>query len=715
MPQQIKLSELGEQKITVISEPEQQPTQRGGSIKLSDVPQDAVTVVSQPKPIQETELDQLKKRQESFLEWPVAIGRQVDRFTGAPVRAAIGAIQDDKNPASAFFSQFIKQPEEAPTGKEIAAKAGLSTDQSLSIPGLKIPRATDSGIVKEDFTFSPAGVAGLGIDVAADWTNVIPVSAVAKGAAKVTGNTAMMGIKAGAGAADMVTGTKVAGNALKYSTEKAKAVKLAFSDLFNPRQTADYADMVRIAKRNGINDSFLPEAVEFGPNSTISRLSRVRAEGALGEGQLDKFAEGLQQTKNATTEVIKNISGGNILGKVEAGAVIRQGYDNAVARLFDGMDSTYSKIAARNPGLRLTDQATEKLYDTLDDLQTFATGRLARGVSSQQKNQAKQLLEAIQAVRSTGQPALGIGPPAAPNLQGIVEVMRNTGEAAFKKQAGVALDPPDVQRLRSLYGEMRDSVIETIETGMPDGARIANELMANNKAISEFMDDSSVLARTVKGDVSDEVIFSRLVEQGDSKKAEALSKILTPQELQEIKGAYLDSIVGKDMVRDDFSFKKTINSLKSKQNTIEQMFTPEEIKEFTDILRLGDRFGSPVMSQSGTGATNVLKNMAQGVKDSVINDSFINTLKQRARGHLGGEPIKAADFSGLLDTKSVPGMGLQGNSYFNVNRQKLLDALKPSGTSLRLKGARVLSTQDIEANEGRKEAIRRRVLNKGNN
>jgi len=725
-----KLSELGQQKVTVISEPvETEKPAAGTTMKLSDVRPDAVVVVSEPKKtVQETELDQIRTRASSWLAPVVAAGRQFDRFTGAPIRAAIGAVQDSKNPATALFDQFSKQPEEAPTGKEIAEKAGISTDNTWSIPGLKIPRVDKSksgGMAFDDYKFSPAGAVGLGVDIAADWTNVVPISAVAKGAAKVTGATvkpmAVMGIHAGAKGADLLTGTKVGTGALKYTAEKAKAVKLAFSDLFNPKQAADFPEMMRIAQKNGINDSLLPEAIEFGHNSVVTRSARVRAESPLGQGQLEKFTEGLQQTKNATSGVIKNIAGGTVLNKVEAGAVIRQGYDNAVARLFNGMDDTYTKIAAKNPGLRLTDEAAGKLYNTLDDLQAFAQGRLARGVTSQQKSQASQLLQAIEAVKSTGKSTLiGAGPLAPPSLQGVVEVMRNTGEAAFKKQAGMALDPPDVQRLRALYGDLREAVIGTIEKSVPDGQNIVVKLRENNRAISEFMDDSSVLSRTIKGDISDETIFSRLVEQGDTKKAEALSKILTPQELQEVKGAFLESMLARNATEDDFTFKGTINRMKSKQAVLEQLLTPEEIKEFTDILRLGDRFGQPVMSTSGTGASNVFKNITQGVNFSVINDSFINTLKQRARGHAGGEPIKAMDFSGVLEMKrpyeTLPGQSFApGNNYFSNTRQTLLENLRPSGTEVRLKGARVLSTQEIDANDGRKEAIRRKILTRGNN
>lgn len=723
-----KLSELGQQKVSVVYEPEEpKSAQTGGStLRLSEMKPDAVTVVSQPKTEAETEVDQIKKRAGSILAPVVAAGRFIDKFTGAPTRAAIGAIQEGGNPFQAFGKQFGAEPELAPTGKEIAAKAGLSTEESITIPGLRLPSLSKGGMNFEKVNVSPAGVAGLGIDVAADPTNLIPMGTILKGTAK---GSAMVGkpvvgmaAKGAAHGVDIATGTKIGTGALKYTKEKADAVKMAFSSLFNPKQADDYADMVRIAERNGVNPSMLPEAVEFGPESIVTRASRVRAEGPLGQGQLEKFNEGLRQTKAATEGVIKNIAGGNVISKTDAGAVIRQGYDNAVERLFAGMEDTYNKISAKNPGLRLSDRSAAKLNDVLIELEGFANSRLARGVTAQQKSQAKQLLTAIDAVRSTGNtlPAGVLGPNQAPTFQGIVEVMRNTGEAAYKKGAPMSLDPPDIERLRRLYGDMREAVMETIETQLPDGAQVAANLKQNNKMISDFFDDSSVLTRTIgRKDISDEAIFNRLVEQGDTKKAEALAKILTPAEFQEVKGAFLDSLLAKSMTEDDFTFRGTINRMKSKQSVIEGLFSPEEIKEFTDVLRLGDRFGQPIMSTSGTGASNVFKSITQGVKDSVINDSFINTLKERARAGKPRPDFGAAAGGAGVDMRGILDEGpLQGNgSFFNqAKQQQLQQMLLPSKTELRLKGSRVLSTQEgIDANEGRKEAIRRRILQRGNN
>lgn len=147
-------------------------------------------------------------------------GRFIDRYSGAPARAAIGAAQDGENPLSAAARQFGADPELAPTGQELARRAGVP-DTSLSdvIPS----RFTDSDVeAKEWLKFkrggaadvSASGAAGLGIDIAADPTNLIPGVAISKGT-----ELAGQGLRAAGRAA-----SKVSAPTLKQAGDVAKAV-----------------------------------------------------------------------------------------------------------------------------------------------------------------------------------------------------------------------------------------------------------------------------------------------------------------------------------------------------------------------------------------------------------------------------------------------------------------------------------------------------------
>jgi hypothetical protein len=148
---------------------------------------------------------QSKSLGESALELVSDFGKKVDSYTGAPTRSAIGALQDGKNPITAFGKQFGENPDLAPTGKEIAEKAGASTKTY----GELLPEDFYDVDMKADFpamqagqaqmfkNVSPAGAAGLAIDVTADPTLIIPGKAISK-TVEAGGNAARFLTKEGA-------------------------------------------------------------------------------------------------------------------------------------------------------------------------------------------------------------------------------------------------------------------------------------------------------------------------------------------------------------------------------------------------------------------------------------------------------------------------------------------------------------------------------------
>lgn len=114
-----------------------------------------------------------------------AAGKFVDSYTGAPARAAIGAAQDGENPFKAGWAQFGEDPEKAPTGKQIAQKAGVP-DANISqyVPSLYSDTGKEWLKFKRGGFMDPtlSGAAGLGIDVVADPT--IAAGPALKGASR---------------------------------------------------------------------------------------------------------------------------------------------------------------------------------------------------------------------------------------------------------------------------------------------------------------------------------------------------------------------------------------------------------------------------------------------------------------------------------------------------------------------------------------------------
>lgn len=110
----------------------------------------------------------------------------VDPYTGAPIRAGIYQLQENAgDPGKAWDAaktQFGGDASKAPTGKDIAKRAGVP-DTSLSDV---IPSAYDndpkSWKLQRGGLLDPtaSGAAGMGIDMAADPLNVVPLSEVAR-------------------------------------------------------------------------------------------------------------------------------------------------------------------------------------------------------------------------------------------------------------------------------------------------------------------------------------------------------------------------------------------------------------------------------------------------------------------------------------------------------------------------------------------------------
>lgn len=99
------------------------------------------------------------------------VAKAVDSVTGAPARAAISAVQNGQNPIRAGWNQFGNMQDQAPSGEEIAAKAGISNNSSGSVYSGQLGKIADQYGLNSNMP-SPAKVAGAGIDLAANPLNL---------------------------------------------------------------------------------------------------------------------------------------------------------------------------------------------------------------------------------------------------------------------------------------------------------------------------------------------------------------------------------------------------------------------------------------------------------------------------------------------------------------------------------------------------------------
>ncbi len=132
----------------------------------------------------------LRSAGKSGLEAIGQVGSAIDRFTGAPIRAAVGAAQKGQPVASAFGNQFLREASTAPSGKEIAAGFGLS-EEDVPTPLIANP------FTLERYKASPAGIVGGLGEAALDPLTYLPGGLAKRGIQKGAGVVEKLAPKAG--------------------------------------------------------------------------------------------------------------------------------------------------------------------------------------------------------------------------------------------------------------------------------------------------------------------------------------------------------------------------------------------------------------------------------------------------------------------------------------------------------------------------------------
>lgn len=669
--------------------------------KLSDAELDAL-IAQKSKPastdlskLSDDELDQMisakvgpsNSEPKGVLE---TIGETYDKYAGAPVRAGFSELVrttpefgKDKpsffgnlvGAGKAFANQFGEDPSKAPTGKEIAQKRfGLSDEYRPGNVSFSAAKAgfTDpgfGGIQQKDLekpAATPADAAGLALDVGLDIGNVIPVGAAAKMAgtgAQKAGKFVLSTSKAAAEALPVV------GPAAKGVGKAVKSAEQALSSFVNPKQAANFQELAEIAAKNNIPLENAPEAVEFGKNSFISRASRVQAEGPLGEKRLEDATKFFSDVTNAFDRKLAEVSKGEILGRTDAGVHLRESFDRALDNVFNEVgDTTYRQISNANPGLALDPGAAQKLESKLAEIEKFAAGRAGRGLSAEKAEQAQRLLNAVNAVRQTGG-----------DFAKVVDTLQDLGEIAYKTKSSIAAIPPDIAKSRELYTSLRESIFDTIRTSVDGGPEIAKNLERSNQLLTDFFKNQDSIGEILGNPrLAPEQVFDRLTK--NTKQIEALKNILSPEDFDKLKGAYMNGLVSRTP-EGLISFGTLRNKLANKSNSevVASMFDAGELAELAEIGKLAEAAGNSIMSTSGTGASNGFLGLVKDLPFRMANESLIESQKARARGLL------LPDASGIYPP-SGGGGGFNGPRSFRGPDGSAIDSATLRESATRIKG-----------------------------
>jgi hypothetical protein len=363
--------------------------------------------------------------------------------------------------------------------------------------------------------------------------------------------------------------------------------------------------------------------VEFGKNSFISRAARVQAEGPLGQPRLDSFQKFLGDTTEAFDNKLSGIAGGGVpLSRVDAGVHLRQAAERAVDDLFQTVgDTTYNKIVTDYPGLRLSNDAQQMIASKLNGIEKFAKGKFARGLTDVDKSQARGLINAVNAIRNTNG-----------SVKQAVEELQAIGKAAYQPRNTLAAIPPDIEKLRDLYNTLREGVVSTVKTDVQNGEELAGALQISNDLMTEFFGNQNKIGEILGNPkLAPEQVFDRLTK--NTEQIAALKNLLRPEDFAPIKGAFIEGLVKRDELG-NISWKQFKNSLQNRANqaVVSAVLEPAELKELLDIARLGERAGIPIMSTSGTGASNSILGTIKDMPFRMAGESLIDLQKAKARG-----------------------------------------------------------------------------------
>lgn len=621
---------------------------------LEDLSDDELMQLAGEKPLENPSL--LERMGKGVLEGVSKAGQAVDSVTGAPSRAAFGAWMDGKSPLSAFAQQFAGDPSKAPTGLELAVKGGFNTERPVYRTAAD-QQAHDErynpnvaqiekmkGGYQDQKRFSNAELTGFAADVGLDYTNAIPVGAMLRGAGKLTKGAGQVGLKgmgkigevAAPPAAKVLQATEDVLSKSKIgaiAVDSTKTAKRVLESFFNPKQVENIGEIEALVRRKGLDPEMLPESIKYGPGSSISRIARgVRENPLTGEQEMERFIQWNNQLDAAIDDEVVRLGGGPALEPVEAGNLIKTSYEKAVDRLFNERAvMTYDNVVKAMPGIELTGAARSRVESKINGIERWAKGRMQRGFTATDRAQGEQVLRAIEAVKA------GNG-----SLKQTYETMLDIGRVAYRQSKTAMSDvPPDIEKFRDLYDTLSEAFVDS--TRYVGGNDMAKALEDTNKEISSFLKNKEPIARLLDNNrIAPEKLFRNLVVAGDTKQLQALKEMVTPEEFNRLRASYVGSLITRNS--DDAVNAGALRSrLQKNTATLSVLFEPDEIKDLIELVKLKEKGGPAVLSTSGTGASNILRDVYEAVKSGVANKSTLKVLKDsadaRAKGIIPPAPL----------------------------------------------------------------------------
>jgi len=668
--------------------------------KIQQQTQTQQQVQSSLTPSEEAELAQLLTEAQAPEERGFAqrIGEGIDKYTlSSTLRSGVGALGGLVNPDAAYFSgdpipqrglQFMPETGQAATGREIAIQAGIPdkpyVPTAADIPaeamltGLFSKKATAEqermlaqpeptreeliALQERGAALSPAQMTGFALDAALDPTLVVPIGTTFKAGVKYGVKPIIKGTAEGV---NFMTNTRVASEAVKIAGGIGRKTKQLLNNVFSPTVAKDAEKFFDIAKKNNIDLKLLPETVEFGRHTTIGKMARAQAE--LGGERAAQWMDALEKVDDVLSEKARTIAGpAGILDDIQAGAKIKEGIEAGTKSFFDSMDITYNRVLEMAGGdIPISADAARKMSSRFNKIEESAAAAMRTGTIN--TSASKDVLGILQKSKE----ALASGSQA--------EILRQARDirTLLQKPASTSFTP-DRSAIQRIYQTLTNGFVDSTTENL--GKDIGETLARNNKAMAEFIENlKSVEPIVLKNAESPEKIYRNLITSGSSGKIESLRRILLPEDFNAVRASFLDNVIKKNV--DGYvlhgSSLKELTSRKSRP-LVEAMFTADELAEISDMLKLGDRIGSPILNTSATATSQAFRKVVDTAKNMITSEAILETLKRAARTNSEKAIVEAAK---------------------NMNKTELqrflstMPAAQPTRYTVLEKGARVRAVQ----------------------
>lgn len=579
-----------------------------------------------------------------FNRVPAAIRGSVQAFQNGDPRSLV-----ERNPVAMAW-QGLKDPESVQSSEQMMANLGASAEQNK--PQIRTPApGPQFNFQTRDFTpakpdtamTSTAKELGAGFDaIAPTGLEGLPVFLAA--GMKAAGKTISAPVKVAALTADAIRGGTEAKDALtatkqglqNYGTRQAAKV----GEVMNPKLAPDADAMKQIGQSIGLTPEELQHpAIEFGQNSVQARRQKVLAQGEGGGPALEQHNAMTEKIQRGFDNAVHAI-GGQPMEPVQAGEMIRDGVKAGAKRIAESVSASHNDIIDQFPGLAVNGAEADAIESKLNGIEKFAKGRAVRGLTSEHQSAAKSLLQAVEAARSSNG-----------SYKQLNEAREMAGEVAFGDVGAIGKIPEYQQRMRDLYFTLNDALVNTV--GKLDKVRAGQfrvpganfeplkaQLIESNKTLHDMFQDEGAVGRAL-GDnqKAPEQIFNQALLYGDTRKVQALKNLLSPEQFQAAKGAYINALVKRG--KDAFTYKAAKNALAQNRSVVSELFAdaPQELKPVKDVIDLGDRVGAPLLpgsaGQLDFGGANTLSKLVHKVIEPA-GDITAEMGKVRARQGVPG-------------------------------------------------------------------------------